>query len=124
MDFTCTNIIVILKCIDRNFTGRYDFEIVGCSFIRACAIIRMNTVPCFFARHFITFFMYIEMNNKLTFTEMTLLVVGKIWLNFFLFIEKKYIYTFWPSFTDVVLFRVGQILNIVKIELKCGFIVT
>ena len=80
---------------------------------------------------------------------MTLLLVGKIWFlitvvlilllmlllyfiylinlhgtpNFFLlFVEINNKYTFfWPSFTEVTLFRVDKILNIVKIVLKCGF---
>ena len=93
--------------------------------------------------------MYIEMNNKLTFrptfTEMTLLLVGKSWLliifwlmllltllllcqifkknygNPQLFVEINKKLTFWPDLTEVVLFLVGQILSNMKNELKCGF---
>ena len=39
----------------------------------------------------------------------------------FLFIEINNKRTFWPSSTGVVLFLVGQILNMVEIELKYGF---
>ena len=43
---------------------------------------------------------------------------------FFLFIEVNNKRTFWPSFTEVVLLLMGQILNIVKILLKYVFTVS
>jgi len=36
-----------IREIYRNFTGRYKFEIVGCSCIRVCASIIINTVYVF-----------------------------------------------------------------------------
>ena len=38
-----------------------------------------------------------------------------------IFIEINNKQTFWPSFTEMILFLVGQILNMVEIELKYGF---
>ena len=43
---------------------------------------------------------------------------------FSLFIEINNLKKIWPSFTEVLLLLVGQILNIVKIVLKCGFTAT
>ena len=52
-----------------------------CKFVKENSYDFKMATPDFFARHFISFF--IEMNNKLTywptFTEMTNLIVSKIW---------------------------------------------